>query len=520
MQKLDQYLNVDAGTLNPGEHGETFVTEDGAETDLDIGHYERFVGRDLNWKSSIMTGRIYQTVIQRERSGEYLGKTVQVIPHVTDEIKRVIKDLSTEARADIHIAEIGGTVGDIEGLHFLEAIRQMRKDVGEENVLYVHVTYLPLLETSKEIKTKPTQNSVRDLRQIGIQPDIIACRSEHRIAKDVIRKIALFCDVEERAIVPLETASTIYEVPLRLESYHIGDYIESRLRLPHHTPELGGWQTLVQTIKAEKPVLPVAIVGKYMTMKDTYYSVVEAFKAASWHAGFEPRIVWIDSEGLEKGKNKRKLEQVAGIIVPQGWGGRGTRGKLIAIQYAREEKIPYLGLCFGMQHAVIEFARNVIGLKGANSTEVNPKTDYPVIHIMPNQEKYIRKQQYGGTIRLGAWPCRVKKGTILDRAYREATVDLARYTHDKKVSEKPLVVYERHRHRYEFNMAYREQIEAHGMIVSGTSPDGKLVEAIELSEEVHPFFVGTQYHPELKSRPLEPNPLFEAFVKAAGIGMQ
>lgn len=491
MQKFDQYINVDAGTLNPVEHGEVFVTDDGAETDLDLGHYERFIDENLTAESSIMTGRIYSQVIEKERRGEFLGKTVQVIPHVTNEVKNHIKKAAEHSKADILIAEIGGTVGDYEGLYFLEAIRQMKADVGTENVLYVHVTFLPWLETTRELKTKPAQNSVRDLREIGIQPDIIIVRADHPVPDSVIDKIALFCDVPKEAIIPLQTAETVYEVPLTLENYGLGNYIVRKFNLPEREADLTEWQKLVARIKSDKKKITVALVGKYMAMGDTYISVTEALKAAAWFWNYDINIKWVDAEDLEKEGGLSVLEDCIGIVVPGGFGSRGIEGKILAIKYAREKKIPYLGLCLGMQLAVIEFARNVAGLKNAHSTEIDEKTPHPVIHIMPSQAKITKK---GGTMRLGAYPCILDKKSKSYKAYKLSWIE------------------ERHRHRYEFNNDYRDKLKKAGLILAGTSPDKKLVEIIEIKD--HPWFVATQFHPEFKSRPTRPHPLFRDFIKA------
>jgi len=490
MQKFDQYINVDAGTLNPTEHGEVFVTEDGAETDLDLGHYERFIDRNLTSECSVMTGNIYYNVITAERRGEYLGKTVQIIPHITNEAKRQIIECARANRADIHIAEIGGTVGDYEGLYLLEAIRQLKMELGAENVLYVHVVFLPFLGTSKEIKSKPAQNSVRDLRSIGIQPDVIVCRSDYLITEEALKKIILFSDVGEEAVVPLQTVKIFYEAPLILERFGLGDYICQKLNLPLQNPDHRQWEKLIEKIKSAEGEISIGLVGKYMAHEDTYLSVTEAIKAACWYHGFEADICRIDSEILEAG-NLEPLKQVTGIIVPGGFGERGIEGKIMAINFARENKIPYLGLCLGMQLAVVEFARKALKSKEVGSTEFKPSIKHPVISLMSEQKKIVKK---GGTMRLGAYPCILQKDSFSYRAYKKEKI------------------FERHRHRYEFNNAYRSRLEKAGLKVAGTSPDNKLVEIIEIPD--HPWFVGTQFHPEFKSRPFRPHPLFRDFVAA------
>lgn len=492
LQKCDPYLNLDAGTLNPGEHGEVFVTEDGAETDLDIGHYERFLNRNFTGQSSLMAGRVFTNVLNAERRGEYLGKTIQIIPHITNEIQRLI--IEAAQGFDIHIVEIGGTVGDYEGIHFIEAIRQMKRKVGEKNVLYIHVVFLPYLITSAEIKTKPAQNSIRTLKELGIIPDVLCARSDYPITHDIIAKLSLYGDVEEKAIIPLITAKNIYEVPFILEKYHLAEILLGKLNLENRKPNFDDWKLLLKKITNSQkgPVAKIAIVGKYMTNKDTYMSVVEALKAAAWHINVNLKIIWVDSEKLTQKNVGEILKEIDGILVPGGFGKRGIEGKILAIQYARENKIPYLGLCLGMQLACIEFARNVIGLKNANSTEFNPQAKDPVIYIMPSQRNIKQK---GGTMRLGAWPCKVLKGTLAYKIYKKENIS------------------ERHRHRYEFNNKYREIFEKYGMIFSGVSQDNNLVEIIELSS--HPFFIATQAHPEFKSRPTQPHPLFLNFIKAA-----
>jgi len=491
MQKIDPYLNVDAGTMNPYQHGEVFVTEDGAETDLDLGHYERFVDINLTRKSNVTTGQIYGAVIEKERRGEYLGQTVQVIPHITDEIKRRIHEVAEEWDADVTIVEIGGTVGDIEGLPFLEAARQFKLDVGADHVLYLHVTLIPTV-AGGELKTKPTQHSVRELRSIGIQPDGLVCRTPMPLTEEMRRKIALFCDTPNDAIFEAVDTDFIYEVPLMLEEQGMAKWVMQRLGLTDGEPDLTDWRELVRRGRNPVGEVNIAMVGKYVQLRDAYLSVVEALK----HGGFAHqvcvRIRWVDAEQLNDETAPLLLNGIDGIVVPGGFGYRGIEGKIAAIKYARENGIPFLGLCLGLQCAVIEFARNVCGLGGANSTEFDEGTRHPVIALMDEQRRVVQK---GGTMRLGAYPCFLKPGTKIAEIYG---------TH---------LVYERHRHRYEVNPRYHEILERHGMVLGGISPDGKLVEAIELSD--HPFFVATQFHPEFKSRPNRPHPLFTAFIGAA-----
>lgn len=494
MQKFDQYLNVDAGTLNPAEHGEVFVTEDGAETDLDLGHYERFIDTNMTRMSSIMTGRIYQNILEKERSGEFLGKTIQVIPHVTNEVKDHIKKAARDSKADILITEIGGTVGDYEGTHFIESIRQMVYDVGRENVLYVHVGFVPYLAVTEELKTKPMQNSVHDLQAMGIQPDVLICRSDYPIKNGMIAKIAMFAGLPESAVIPLETVETVYEVPLILEKFKLDKLIVNKLNLPTRGKNNRVWDNLVKKIKGKKKYKTnIALVGKYLEMKDTYFSVIEALRAGGLANDAEVKITWVDSEQIAK-KGTAQLEGFDGIVVPGGFGKRGIEGKILAAQYARTKKVPYLGLCLGMQIAVIEFARNVAGMKNANSTEMDLKTEHPAIHIMPEQEKRMLKKEYGGTMRLGTWTCVLKPGSLAHKAYGTLKIE------------------ERHRHRYEFNNKYRKPLEQRGLIISGTTPDKQLVEIVELPN--HPFYLGVQFHPEFKSRPTNPGPLFREFIKA------
>jgi CTP synthase len=492
LQKLDPYINVDPGTMSPYQHGEVFVTDDGAETDLDLGHYERFIDENLTQASNVTTGRIYSNVIAKERRGDFLGATVQVIPHITNEIKSRIAAVARTGAPDVVIVEVGGTVGDIEGLPFLEAIRQMRRDAGRENVLYMHLTLLPHISTTDELKTKPTQHSVKELRSIGINPDIILCRSDLEVGEDIISKIALFCDVEPRAVIPLPTVRNIYEVPLWLEERGLGDLIVEKLSLGGHAPDLSSWRKVVERMEAANETVRVALCGKYTELHDAYISVAEALRHAGAHNDVRVEIRWVNTEQLEQHHDPGVLlAGVDGILVPGGFGDRGVMGKILAANYARENKIPYLGLCYGLQMAVIEFARNVLGLHGAFSTEIDSRCPDPVIDIMPDQRDIA---DMGGTMRLGSYPCNMVPGTKAARAYGEP------------------VVYERHRHRFEFNNAYRERMHEAGLLVSGLSPDGRLVEIIELRD--HPWFVATQAHPELKSRPTRPHPLFRDFVRA------
>lgn len=493
VQKLDPYLNVDPGTMSPYQHGEVFVTDDGAETDLDLGHYERFIDENLSRFSNITTGQIYSSVIQKERRGDYLGGTIQVIPHITNEIKSRTATVARQTAADVVIVEIGGTVGDIEGLPFLEAIRQMRKDVGRDNVLYIHVTLLPHIGATGEVKTKPTQHSVMELRRVGITADVIICRADHPITDDIREKIALFADVDLEAVIPMHTVDTIYEVPLVLEESGLGNYICERLHLTTTAPDLKEWQGLVEMIKAPKRKVPIALVGKYVELRDAYISVAEALRHAGIHQGIDVDIKWVSSEQIERQGPDAFLNDVYGILVPGGFGHRGVEGKVAAIEYARANNVPFLGLCLGMQCATIAFARHVMGDNSeANSTEFNPHTPHPVIDFMPDQLDISDK---GGTMRLGSYPCVLEPGTRAHAAYGSDQV------------------MERHRHRYEFNNKYRSLLEAHGFVISGHSPDGRLVEIVELRD--HPWFVASQFHPEFLSRPNRPHPLFTGFVFAA-----
>ena len=491
IQKLDPYLNVDPGTMNPYQHGEVFVTEDGAETDLDLGHYERFIGENLTKASNVTAGQIYSEVIAKERRGDYLGGTIQVIPHVTNEIKRRIGLVAKESGVEVVIVEVGGTVGDIEGLPFLEAIRQMRKDLGRENVLYIHLTLLPYIATTGELKTKPTQHSVKELRSIGIQPDVIICRSDYSMDDALKDKIALFCDVEPQAVIPLATVDTIYEVPLILEEAGLGEFIVGRLGLSGQEPDLTAWRELVEEIKHPKEKLKVGVVGKYIELLDAYISIRESLYHAGLYHKCDIDIHWISSEDLEKGRALEQLAQVDGIVVPGGFGYRGIEGKIVAARYARENKVPYLGLCLGMQVMVIELARHALNSDEPNSTEFDIATKYPVIDLMPEQQAI---SAMGGTMRLGIYPCHLVPGTRAAAAYGQEVVN------------------ERHRHRFEFNNAYRDILAQAGLILSGLSPDRRLVEIVEVDD--HPWMVGTQFHPEFKSRPNCPHPLFRDFIAA------
>jgi CTP synthase len=492
IQKLDPYINVDPGTMSPYQHGEVFVTEDGAETDLDLGHYERFVDENLTRASNVTTGQVYAEVIAKERRGDFLGGTVQVVPHITNEIKRRIGLAAKETNAEVLLVEVGGTVGDIEGLPFLEAIRQMRKDIGRENVMYIHVTLLPHIGSTGELKTKPTQHSVKELRAIGIQPDVIVCRSDHPIDDGVRDKIALFTDVDKRGVIPLVTASSIYEVPLILEDFGLGNLVAERLGLPARAPDLAAWRDLVEHVRMPKESLRIAIVGKYVELPDAYMSVREALYHAGLHHHRTVEIDWILSEDFERNKSFDRLTRVDGIIVPGGFGERGIEGMILAARYARTQKIPYLGLCLGMQVMCVELARHTLESDEPNSTEFNPATRYPVIDLMPDQRGI---SDLGGTMRLGHYPCQLVPETIAARAYDTELIS------------------ERHRHRFEFNNAFREMLAKAGMTYSGLSPEGTLVEIAELRE--HPFMLGSQFHPEFKSRPDRPHPLFREFVRAA-----
>lgn len=492
IQKLDPYINIDPGTMSPYQHGEVFVTDDGAETDLDLGHYERFIDINLTRSSNVTTGGIYWSVLNKERRGDYLGATVQVIPHITNEIKERVRRMAVEGAPDVVITEIGGTVGDIESLPFLEAIRQLRTDMGRENVLYIHVTLVPYLRVANEFKTKPTQHSVKELRSIGIQPDIIVCRTEKRFSRELADKIALFCDTDRDAVFQAVDAPSIYEVPLMLEEEGLADKVISRLGLRCQPPDLAEWRDMVQRMKKLSRTVTIGLVGKYVALPDAYFSVAEALRHAGLHHGAAVQIKWINSEELEGQAVEPYLEGVHGILVPGGFGDRGIEGKISAIHYAREKGIPFLGICLGMQLAVVEYARHVLGWTDANSAEFSQHTRHPVIDLLPEQKDLDRM---GGTMRLGRYPCRLLPGSLAHRAYGEE------------------IIYERHRHRYELNNTYRDELAAAGLVFSGTLPDGYLVEIVELPG--HPWFLGTQFHPEFKSRPNRPHPLFREFVGAA-----
>jgi len=491
VQKLDPYLNVDPGTMSPYQHGEVFVTKDGAETDLDLGHYERFIGVELTQASNVTSGQVYSSVIAQERRGDFLGGTIQVVPHVTNEIKKRIRAVGEISQADVVIVEVGGTVGDIEGQPFLEAIRQMRKEEGRDNVLYVHVTFLPHIAATDELKTKPTQHSVNELRRIGIQPDVILCRSDKEISEGIKDKISLFCDVDREAVISLVTSETIYEVPLLLEDAGLGELIVRRLGLSGKKSNLEEWREMVARLKAPKEPVIVGLVGKYVGLRDAYYSVREALCHAALAINRGVKIEWLDSEQLD-GAADDKLRQVQGIIVPGGFGQRGIEGMIKAARFARERQVPYFGLCLGMQVMVIEFARWVFRSDRANSTEFDANADYPVIDLLPEQRALNQK---GGTMRLGTYPCHLVPGTLAARVYGTD------------------VVYERHRHRYEFNNDFRQPLEEAGLVASGLSPDGRLVEIAEVRD--HPWMLACQFHPEFKSRPDCPHPLFLGFIKAA-----
>jgi CTP synthase len=492
VQKLDPYINVDPGTMSPYQHGEVFVLDDGAETDLDLGHYERFIDISLNRVCNVTTGQVYAEVIAKERRGDYLGGTIQVIPHITNEIKRRIALVAKTTGAEIVLVEIGGTVGDIESLPFLEAIRQMRSDIGRDNTLYIHVTWLPHIGATSELKTKPTQHSVRELRSIGISPDMIVARSDFPVDEELRDKIALFGDVEKRAVVPMVTTEILYEVPLLLEKADVGNYVLERLKLePRRQPDWSDWEMLVERVRQEKPHVKVALVGKYVELHDAYMSVREALKHAGLALGLEVDIEWVHSAELEKDRGWEVVKSVDGILVPGGFGSRGIEGKLKAIRYARESKVPYLGLCLGMQLMVVELARHALQTEDVNSTEFDRSTRHPVIDLMPDQKAIA---DMGGTMRLGVYPCHMQPGSCAEQAYQQN------------------VVQERHRHRFELNNAYRDTLQKTGMRFSGLSPDERLVEIVEIED--HPFMVGTQFHPEFLSRPNRPHPLFVEFLKA------
>ncbi|MGH2549767.1 MAG: CTP synthase, partial [Thermomicrobiales bacterium] len=490
IMKLDPYLNVDPGTMSPYQHGEVFVTDDGAETDLDLGHYERFIDENLSRASNVTTGQVYSAVIAKERRGDYLGGTIQVIPHITNEIKSRIQLASRQHQSDIVIVEVGGTVGDIEGQAYLEAIRQMRREVGRANVLFIHVTLLPIIGSTGELKTKPTQQSVRELRSMGIQPDVIVARADCDIPDDVREKIALFCDVEVEAVIGMPTAKTIYEVPLIIEEAGLGGVIARQFGLSTE-PDLTEWRALVERIKSPKGVVRIALVGKYVDLHDSYMSIAESLSHAGLAHGVSVEIDWINSETVTPEELQRELRKVSGVLVGPGFGPRGTEGKIAAVRYAREQGIPFFGICYGLHMAVIEIARDLLGLEGANSSEIDGEAPYRVIDLMPSQHGV----EMGGTMRLGLWPCHLEAGTHAAEAYGSENV------------------FERHRHRFEVNNEYRARLAEAGLIASGVSPDGNLVEIMEIPN--HPFFVGVQFHPEFRSRPNRPHPLFQAFVGAS-----
>lgn len=490
--KLDPYLNVDPGTMSPYQHGEVFVTIDGSETDLDLGHYERFIDVELTELSNVTAGQIYSEVIANERAGQYLGGTIQTVPHVTNLIKDRILKLAEKSQADVVVVEVGGTVGDIEGQPFVEAIRQVRNAVGQQNTFYVHVTLLPYLGATGELKTKPTQHSVHTLRGMGIQPDAILCRADQLVGEDERRKIALYCDVDAEAVISLPTLPSVYEVPLHLEAEGLGGILTEGLDLPKTKPDLASWSAIVRVDEEEHPEIDIALVGKYVELQDSYLSVVEALRHAGLHNDRKVNIQWVAAEDIEEHGAEQLLGSARGIIVPGGFGERGLEGMIAAANYARTEKIPYLGLCLGMQIMVVEYARNELGIADATSLEIDPEAANPVIAFMEGQEEL---HSTGGTMRLGIYPCSLKEGTKVREAYEQETVD------------------ERHRHRYEFNNEYRVQLEEAGLVASGTSPDGSLVEVTEVYG--HPFMVGSQFHPEFASRPERPHPLFREFIKTA-----
>ncbi len=487
--KLDPYINVDPGTMSPFQHGEVFVTEDGGETDLDLGHYERFTDTNMSKLSSVTTGGIYQSVINKERKGEYKGGTVQVIPHITNEIKERIFRVARNTNPDVVITEVGGTAGDIESLPFLEALRQFRKEVGKNNTVYMHVTLVPWITAAGEMKTKPTQHSVKELRSVGIQPDILVCRSERPLPQGIREKMSEFCDVAPECVIPAPDAKTIYEVPLIMEREGLANQVLQLLQMEQRVPDLAHWQTLVGRIVNPQHKVTIGIVGKYVRLNDAYLSVIEALRHAAVALNSDIEIVWVDAEDLEKDQPDRVLGKVSGIVVPGGFGPRGIEGKIKAVGYAREKQIPFLGLCLGMQCAVIDWAREIAHLD-SNSAEFDRDTPNPVIHLLPEQQDVV---ELGGTLRLGLYPCKIMPDTLASELYQES------------------IIYERHRHRYEFNNAYRDRFLADGYKISGVSPDGRLVELIELPS--HPYFIASQFHPEFRSRPSRPHPLFQGLIR-------
>ncbi|TMW72141.1 CTP synthase [Alteribacter natronophilus] len=492
IQKFDPYINVDPGTMSPYQHGEVFVTGDGAETDLDLGHYERFIDINLNKNSNVTTGKIYSSVLKKERRGDYLGGTVQVIPHITNELKDRIFRASKDGNPDVVITEIGGTVGDIESLPFLEAIRQIKSDVGVGNVMYIHCTLIPYLSAAGEMKSKPTQHSVKELRSLGIQPNVIVVRTERPVPEDMKDKIALFCDIEKEAVIEARDADTLYQVPLELQRQDFDDYVCKFLSLPEAEANMEEWKALVNKVTSLSRKTTIALVGKYVALQDAYLSVAEALKHAGFEHDADVDIQWINSEEVTRENAAELLKDADGVLVPGGFGDRGVEGKIAAIEYARTNKVPFLGICLGMQLASVEFARNVLNKEGAHSAELDPQTPFPVIDLLPEQKDV---EDFGGTLRLGLYPCKLKEGTTAYDSYGEQ------------------VVYERHRHRYEFNNEYREEMEAAGFIFSGTSPDGRLVEIVEIED--HPYFIASQFHPEFVSRPTRPQPLFRDFIQAS-----
>ncbi|WP_243387117.1 CTP synthase [Bacillus kexueae] len=491
IQKFDPYINVDPGTMSPYQHGEVFVTDDGAETDLDLGHYERFIDINLNKYSNVTTGKIYSTVLKKERRGDYLGGTVQVIPHITNEIKDKVFRAGKETGADVVITEIGGTVGDIESLPFLEAIRQIKSDVGRHNVMYLHCTLVPYIKAAGEMKTKPTQHSVKELRSLGIQPDVIVVRTEMPISQEMKDKIALFCDIDSKAVIEARDADTLYSVPLALQEQNLDQIVCEHLQLSCGEADMKEWKELVNKVRNLSKNTRIALVGKYVELQDAYISVVEALRHAGYAFDADVEISWINAEHVTSDNVNELLKDVDGVLVPGGFGDRGVEGKIIATKYAREQKVPFLGICLGMQVASIEFARHVLGLEGAHSAEIDPTTKYPIIDLLPEQKDV---EDLGGTLRLGLYPCKLTKDSLAYEAYKDE------------------VVYERHRHRYEFNNEFRQQMEEAGFVFSGTSPDGRLVEIVEVKD--HPWFVASQFHPEFTSRPTRPQPLFRDFVEA------
>ncbi|ELH0914929.1 CTP synthase [Staphylococcus pseudintermedius] len=493
IQKFDPYLNVDPGTMSPYQHGEVFVTDDGAETDLDLGHYERFIDINLNQYSNVTAGKVYSHVLQKERRGDYLGGTVQVIPHITNEIKSRLLLAGESTNADVVITEIGGTTGDIESLPFIEAIRQIKSDLGRDNVMYVHCTLLPYIKAAGEMKTKPTQHSVKELRGLGIQPDLIVVRTEYEMTQDLKDKIALFCDIDKESVIECRDAESLYEIPLQLSHQNMDDIVIERLGLQvDRDTQLDEWNHLLRVVNNLEGKVTIGLVGKYVSLQDAYLSVAESLKHAGYQFMKDIEIRWIDSSEVNDDNAAEYLSDVDGILVPGGFGFRASEGKISAIKYAREQQIPFFGICLGMQLATVEYARHVVGLEGAHSAELDPNTPYPVIDLLPEQKDI---EDLGGTLRLGLYPCTIQEGTLAEKIYGKTEVE------------------ERHRHRYEFNNEYREQLEVAGMIFSGTSPDGRLVEMVELKE--HPFFIACQFHPEFLSRPNRPQPIFKSFIEAA-----